>query len=65
MDGGAWWAAVHGVAKSRTGLSDFAATPTNQSLATFPGVLALYQAVGRRAVPAFGRLAGFRSLSSV
>ena len=22
MDGGAWWAAVHGVAKSRTGLSD-------------------------------------------
>ena len=23
MDGGAWWAAVHGVAKSRTGLSDF------------------------------------------
>ena len=26
MDGGAWWAAVHGVAKSRTGLSDFAFT---------------------------------------
>ena len=23
MDGGAWWAAVHGVTKSRTGLSDF------------------------------------------
>ena len=23
MDGGAWWATVHGVAKSRTGLSDF------------------------------------------
>ena len=23
MDGGAWWAAVHGVAKSRIGLSDF------------------------------------------
>ena len=22
MDGGAWWAAVHGVTKSRTGLSD-------------------------------------------
>ena len=22
MDGGAWWAAVHGVAKSRTRLSD-------------------------------------------
>ena len=25
MDGGAWWAAVHGVAKSRTRLSDLAA----------------------------------------
>ena len=23
MDGGAWWAAVHGVARSRTRLSDF------------------------------------------
>ena len=23
MDGGAWWAAVHGVTKSRTRLSDF------------------------------------------
>ena len=23
MDGGAWWAAVHGVAKSRTRLRDF------------------------------------------
>ena len=23
MDGGAWWAAVHGVTKSRTQLSDF------------------------------------------
>ena len=26
MDGGAWWAAVHGVTKSRTGLSDFTFT---------------------------------------
>ena len=25
-DGGAWWAAVHGVAKSRTRLSDFTFT---------------------------------------
>ena len=24
MDGGAWWATVHGVAKSRIRLSDFA-----------------------------------------
>ena len=28
MDGGAWWAAVHGVAKSRTRLSDFTFTFT-------------------------------------
>ena len=26
MDGGAWWAAVHGVAKSQTRLSDFPLT---------------------------------------
>ena len=26
MGGGAWWAAVHGVAESRTGLSDFTFT---------------------------------------
>ena len=26
MDGGAWWATVHGVAKSRTRLSDFTFT---------------------------------------
>ena len=26
MDGGAWWTAVHGVAKSQTGLSDFTFT---------------------------------------
>ena len=26
MDGGAWWAAVHGIAKSRTRLSDFTFT---------------------------------------
>ena len=28
MDGGAWWASVHGVAKSRTRLSDFIFTFT-------------------------------------
>ena len=26
MDGGTWWATVHGVAKSQTGLSDFTFT---------------------------------------
>ena len=29
MDGGAWWAAVHGVAKSRARLSDFAFALSN------------------------------------
>ena len=28
MDGGAWWATVHGVAKSRTRLNDFTFTFT-------------------------------------
>ena len=30
MDGGAWWAIVHGVAKSRTRLSDFTFTFNNK-----------------------------------
>ena len=32
MDGGAWWAAVHGVAKSGTQLSDFIFTSHFHSL---------------------------------
>ena len=32
MDGGAWWAAVHGVAKSRTRLSDFTFTFQSHAL---------------------------------
>ena len=32
MDGGAWWAAVHGVAKSQTRLSDFTFTSHFQAL---------------------------------
>ena len=31
MDGGAWWATVHGVAKSRTPLSDFTSLHTLKS----------------------------------
>ena len=34
MDGGAWWAIVHGVTKSRTRLSDFTFTLT--ILGTYP-----------------------------
>ena len=40
MGGGAWWAAVHGVAKSRTRLSDFTFTfhfhPLEKEMATHP-----------------------------
>ena len=44
MDGGAWWAAVHGVAKSWTRLSDFTLTfhfhALEKEMATHSSVLA-------------------------
>ena len=44
MDGGAWWAAVHGVAKSRTRLSDLTFTfhfhALEKEIATHSSVLA-------------------------
>ena len=44
MDGGAWWAAVHGVTKSRTRLSDFTFTfhfhAWEKEMATHSSVLA-------------------------
>ena len=44
MDGGAWWAAVHGVAKSRSRLSDFTFTShfnaLEKEMATHSSVLA-------------------------
>ena len=44
MGGGAWWAAVHGVAKSRTQLSDFTFTfhfpALEKEMATRSSVLA-------------------------
>ena len=44
MDGGAWWAAVHGVAKSRTRLSDFTFAfhfhASEKEMATHSSVLA-------------------------
>ena len=45
MDGGAWWATVHGVAKSRTRLSDFTFTfyfyALEKEMATHSSILAL------------------------
>ena len=44
MDGGTWWAAVHGVAKSQTQLSDFTFTfhfhALEKEMATHSSVLA-------------------------
>ena len=44
MDGGAWWAAVHGVAEGRTQLSDFTFTfhfhALEKEMATYSSVLA-------------------------
>ena len=44
MDGGAWWAAVHGVAKSQTQLGDFTFTfhfhALEEEMATHSSVLA-------------------------
>ena len=39
MDGGAWWATVHGVAKSWTGLSNFTFTFFSLSYVTRPRVV--------------------------
>ena len=45
MDGGAWWATVHGVAKSQTQLSDFTFTfhfhALEKEMTTHSSVLAL------------------------
>ena len=44
MDGGAWWAAVHGVARGRTQLSDFTFTfhvhELEKEMATHSSILA-------------------------
>ena len=57
MDGEAWWAAVHGVAKSWTGLSDFTFTfhfhALEKEMATHSSVLAWR-------IPGRGCLAGCR-----
>ena len=61
MDGGAWWAAVHGVAKSRTRLSDFTFTfhfhALEKELATHSNVLAWK-------IPGTGEPAGLLSMGS-
>ena len=61
MDRGAWWAAVHGVAKSRTQLSDFTFTfhfhALEKEMATHCSVLAWR-------IPGMGEPGGLPSMGS-
>ena len=61
MEGGAWWAAVHGVAKSRTRLSDFTFTfrfhALEKEMATHSSVLAWR-------IPGMGKPGGLPSVGS-
>ena len=61
MDGGAWWAAVHGVSKSRTWLSDFTFTfhfpALEKEMATHSSVLAWR-------IPGMGKPGGLPSMGS-
>ena len=61
MGGGAWWAAVHGVAKSRTQLSDFTFTfhfpVLEKEMATYSSVLAWR-------IPGIEELGGLPSMGS-
>ena len=61
MDGGAWWAAVHGVAKSQTQLSDFTFTfhfhALKKEIATHSSVLAWR-------IPGTGEPGGLPSMGS-
>ena len=59
MDGGAWWAAVHGVAKSWTQLSNFTFHfyALEKEMATHSGVLAWR-------IPGTAEPGGLRSMGS-
>ena len=61
MDGGAWWAAVHGVVKSQTQLGDFTFTfhfhALEKEMATHSSVLAWR-------IPGMGEPGGLPSMGS-
>ena len=61
MDGGAWWAAVHGVTKSRTRLNGFTLTfhfsALEKEMATYFSVLACR-------IPGMGEPSGLLSVGS-
>ena len=63
MDGGAWWATVHGVAQSQTRLSDFAFTFTFH----FPALekeMATHSSVLAWRIPGTGEPGGLPSMGS-
>ena len=57
MDGGAWWAAVHGVAKCQTRLSEFTFTFHFQALEK---EMATHSSVLAWRIPGLGSLVGCR-----
>ena len=61
MDGGAWWAAVHGVAKCRTRLSDFTFTFHFHALEK---EMAIYSSVLAWKIPGMGEPGGLPSMES-
>ena len=61
MDGGAWWAAVHGVAKSRTRLSDFTFTFHFHALEK---EMATHASVPAWRIPGTGEPGGLPSMGS-
>ena len=61
MDGGAWWAAVHGVAKSRTRLSDFTFTFNFHALVK---AVASHSSVLAWRIPGAGEPGGLQSMGS-
>ena len=61
MDGGAWWAAVHGVARSRTRLSDFTFTFHFHALGK---EMAIHSSVLAWKIPGLGEPSGLQSLGS-
>ena len=61
MDGGVWWAAVHGVAKSRIRLSDFTFTFHFHALEK---EMAAYSSVLAWRIPGTGEPGGLPSMGS-
>ena len=57
MDGAVWWAAVHGVAKSRTRLSDF---PFNFHFHALEKEMAVHSSILAWRIPGTGSLVGCR-----